>query len=368
MLRKFLKFDFVLLGALLLLVAISLVVIYSMSFSGDSQSDSRIIFFHQLAYVALGFLLFFIFSKINYNFWLTYCNWIYFFGIILLLIVLFWGSEVRGTLGWLSIKGLNFQPVEAEKVFLLVFLAGFFSRKKGRLSELVRIVTSIFLLILPLVLVMSQPDLGSALMLILLWLGMILVSGISWKNFLVLLLVGLMVAFSAWFLLEDYQKQRIETFINPELDPKGGGYNVIQSIVAVGSGGIFGKGLGHGSQSQLNFLPEKHTDFIFAAASEELGLVGASVILALYFIILYRVYKISSLAKDNFSYLVGLGALVLFISHFLINVGMNMGITPVTGVPLPFLSYGGSSMISFMALLGMVNNIYLNRKRVDALE
>ena len=162
-------------------------------------------------------------------------------------------------------------------------------------------------------------------------------------------------------MLKDYQKERIANFLNPQNDPQGRGYNVIQSVVAVGSGGIFGKGLGHGSQSQLNFLPEKHTDFIFAALAEELGLLGSGIVLILFGVIVYRLKETARLARDNFGYLLVVGVMAMVLSQAFINIGMNIGMMPVTGVPLPFLSYGGSSLVSILASFGLVQSVYLRR-------
>ncbi|TXH07578.1 MAG: rod shape-determining protein RodA, partial [Candidatus Moraniibacteriota bacterium] len=211
-------------------------------------------------------------------------------------------------------------------------------------------------------LVLQQPDLGSSLVLAFIWLSMILVSGIRWSHFFVLAALGIALIGTSWFFLADYQKARLETFLNPELDPRGSGYNVLQSMVAVGSGGWWGKGVGHGSQSQLNFLPEKHTDFIFAVISEELGLVGGGLILFLYALLLYRIARIAEMARDNTGHLIAVGILALFFIHILINLGMNMGFLPVTGLPAPFLSYGGSALLSFFLALGLLLSVHRYRE------
>jgi rod shape determining protein RodA len=176
-----------------------------------------------------------------------------------------------------------------------------------------------------------------------------------------IVLVGIIATTSGWFMLKDYQKDRLVNFVSPDNDPKGTGYNVIQSIIAVGSGGIWGKGLGHGSQSQLNFLPEKHTDFIFAVFSEELGFFGSGVVLGLFGLLIYRVKETARLARDNFGYLLAIGVIVMIFSQVLVNVGMNIGVAPVAGVPLPFLSYGGSSMVSVLASIGVIQSVYIRR-------
>ena len=193
------------------------------------------------------------------------------------------------------------------------------------------------------------------------WIGMLFASGLNKQVIFSLMFVGVIGATTGWFVLKDYQKERLVNFVNPERDPKGTGYNVIQSIVAVGSGGIWGKGLGHGSQSQLNFLPEKHTDFIFAVFSEELGLFGSGVILGLFGLLIYRIKEAARLARDNFGYLIAIGVIMMLFLQVLVNVGMNIGVAPVAGVPLPLLSYGGSSIISVLASIGIIQSIYLRR-------
>ncbi|MFZ1626459.1 MAG: FtsW/RodA/SpoVE family cell cycle protein, partial [Candidatus Moraniibacteriota bacterium] len=230
------------------------------------------------------------------------------------------------------------------------------------LGEWTRLIASLFLSALLIILVLRQPDLGSSLVLGFIWLSMILVSGIRWKHFFVLGSIGLLLIVASWFFLADYQKARLETFLNPELDPQGSGYNVLQSMVAVGSGGVTGKGIGHGSQSQLNFLPEKHTDFIFAVISEELGLIGGGIIIFLYGLFLYRITRIAETARDNTGYLIAVGVLSLFFIHILINLGMNMGFLPVTGLPAPFLSYGGSALLAFFLALGLLLSVYRYRE------
>jgi rod shape determining protein RodA len=256
---------------------------------------------------------------------------------------------------------LRFQPVEIAKIIMVIFLASFFAGKKNQLSIVVRTVVSIILIFLPIFLILKQPDFGSAAIILGVWIIMLLISGINKKNLFLLFAIGTLSIGSGWFMLADYQKDRLVNFVNPERDPQGSGYNVLQSIVAVGSGGLTGKGLGHGSQSQLNFLPEKHTDFIFAVLSEELGFFGAAIIFFLYGVIFYRLRCIAMGARDNFGYLLVSGIMAMIFMQFLVNVGMNIGMMPVTGVPLPLLSYGGSSLVSILASIGIAQSAYLRR-------
>ncbi|MEI9966622.1 MAG: FtsW/RodA/SpoVE family cell cycle protein [Candidatus Moraniibacteriota bacterium] len=275
--RFFFKLDWALLIAILFLALTSLLILFGLSSGGGSNY-----FLRQAIFLGLGFTIFFLAARLDYRHIARYSTGIYFLTILVLLAVLFFGATVRGTAGWLSLGIFQIQPVELAKLSLIIFLASFISQKKSELGEWTRIIASLLLSAVLIFLVLRQPDLGSSLVLMAIWGGMILASGIRLRQFLVLALLGTLLCASSWFFLGQYQKDRINTFLHPQSDPRGSGYNVIQSIVAVGSGGVTGKGIGQGTQSQLNFLPEKHTDFIFAAASEEMGLLGASLILAAY--------------------------------------------------------------------------------------
>jgi rod shape determining protein RodA len=291
----------------------------------------------------------------------SYSTKLYFLMLILLGAVIFIGTAIRGTTGWIGFGGFHIQPVEIAKVIMVIFLASFLSKKKTQLSIVVRIAASIVLVFIPVFLVLKQPDFGSAMIIVASWAMLLTMSGLSKKNLLILVLIGLVCATSSWFFLKNYQKARIINLLNPENDPKGSGYNVLQSIVAVGSGGIGGKGLGHGSQSQLNFLPEKRTDFIFAVLGEELGFAGVASLFVLFGVMLWRVKETARMARDSFGYLIAIGMMAVIFFQTLVNVGMNIGVMPVTGVPLPFVSYGGSSMVTMLAAIGIIQSIYARR-------
>ena len=357
--RNFLKLDWVMTIAIFLLLAVGLVTLYTIS---SVESTAQLNHFQKQAVsVCIGLVLMVFFSFFDYRALNSYSTKLY-FGIIGILVVLvLWGTTVRGTTGWIGVGAFNLQPVEITKLIMIVFLASFLSKKKTHLSVIVRTVASIILTAIPVFLILKQPDFGSAAIVMGIWLGMLFVSGITKKVFFGLMLIGILTASSGWFVLKDYQKERLINFVSPENDPMGSGYNVIQSTVAVGSGGVWGKGLGHGSQSQLNFLPEKHTDFIFAVFAEELGFVGAFAILILFGILIYRIKEAARLSRDNFGYLLAVGIAMMLFLQILVNVGMNIGVAPVAGVPLPLLSYGGSSMIAILASLGIVQSIYLRR-------
>lgn len=316
------------------------------------------IFWRQAIFISIGLVAMLFFAFSDYQILKSKSTLIYFLSLLILIFVLFFGSTVRGTVGWIGFGLFNVQPVEIAKLALIIFLASFISQKKMELGETGRLITSFILCSVMILLVIKQPDFGSAMVLVGIWLGMTVISGISIKKIVFIIIIGIGIAVFGWFQLHTYQKDRIFSFINSKvIDPQGSGYNVNQSIIAVGSGGLIGKGIGHGSQSQLNFLPEKHTDFIFASIAEELGLLGSVFVIGLYFIIFYRIRLIALNSSDNFDFLMASGIIIMFSIQVLENIGMNIGIMPVTGIPLPLLSYGGSSLITVMAAIGILSNI-----------
>lgn len=363
MFKKIFIFDWVLVSSALLLSGISLLALYGISAAGFKEQG---IIWKQLSFVFLGILSMTFFARVDYHYLRSYSRPIYFVTILILIIVLFLGSTVNGSSGWLNFGIFNVQPVEFAKIALIVFLASFISSKKMILGEMVQLFVSMFLTLIIIILVMKQPDLGGAMVLLAIWLGMLLLSGINKKAFFIIFSIGILISSISWFYLADYQKARIASFVNPELDIRGRGYNVFQAIVAVGSGGITGKGIGHGSQSQLNFLPESHNDFIFATITEELGFFGSMLILFLYAIMFYRLRNIATLAPDNFGYLVISGIMMMLFFQLLVNIGMNMGLVPVVGITLPFLSYGGSSILACFIAVGIALNIFNKRTIADS--
>lgn len=362
MLGKILKFDWILIVATLLLLSVGLLALYSISVT-EKPADGMTFFGRQMVAFVIGFVIMVVFSLLDYHYFKSHSKIIYFLMLILLLAVLLMGSLVRGTTGWISIGFINFQPVELAKILLILSLASFITKSKAMLSELSRIIASFGIAGTAIFLVLRQPDFGSALVLVSILVTMLLLSGIEWKYLASLFFLGILSIIITWFLLADYQKNRIINFVNPENDPKGSGYNVIQSMIAVGSGGMSGKGLGHGSQSQLNFLPENHTDFIFAVIAEEFGVFGVGVVMLLMCVIFYRIKKIAEISMDNFGYLIVAGSMAMFFTQVVVNIGMNIGVMPVTGIPLIFLSYGGSSLISSFIVIGIINNIFISSRR-----
>lgn len=342
-----------------LLLILGMLALYSISFQDSTFIATNLK--KQLTSALIGMALMFFLAFYDYRVFNSFSTKLYFAILAVLICVIFWGTTIRGTTGWIGFGVFHIQPVEIAKLILIIFLASFLSKKKKQLSIVVRIVASIVLIFIPVFLIMRQPDFGSAVIIIAFWIVMLTLSGISRKNLAILAFIGVIIGSSSWLFLKDYQKERLINFVSPERDPRGSGYNVIQSIVAVGSGGIFGKGLGHGSQSQLNFLPEKHTDFIFAAIAEELGFFGAGLVFLFFGIFFWRAIRTARLAKDNFGYLLAVGIVIMIFVQFLINIGMNIGVMPVAGVPLPFLSYGGSSLVAMLASVGVIQSVYLRR-------
>lgn len=368
MLNKFLKVDWVLLFSAALLLGIGLAVLYSISMATPSDG-SLTIFWRQVifAFIGVGVMLFF--ALTNYQNLKYRSTAVYFATLLILLLVLVFGRNIRGTAGWIGIGSFHIQPVEIAKLAMIIFLSSFISQKKMELGENGRLIASIILCGIMILLVIKQPDFGSAMVLISIWAGMTLVSGVSAKKISIMIVATAIIAIVGWFNLQPYQKDRVMSFVQPgSVDIKGAGYNVNQSIIAVGSGGISGKGIGHGSQSQLNFLPEKHTDFIFASIAEELGLLGSLFVVGLFAVMFYRMRMIALNAPDNFGFLISIGIMLMFFVQVWENIGMNIGIMPVTGIPLPLLSYGGSSLIVTLSCIGILSSINSRRETLISRE
>lgn len=356
----FKKFDWVLFSSVLMLAAFGLLILYSTSLSGGGGDIGN--FWKQFVFVGIGIGVVFIAPAFNYRLLSGLAKTLFVLSVILLLAVLFFGETVRGTTGWFGIAGFGVQPVELVKLFLLIYLARFFSeyaRDPGGIKQIVGSGTAVSVLVL---LVFLQPDFGSAFLLLAVWGALLLVSGIKRLHLVVMALVLIGGILLSWaFVLQPYQKERISVFLDPERDPLGRGYNVTQSIIAIGSGGLMGKGLGFGSQSQLRFLPERQTDFIFAVLAEELGFVGVALVLVLFTVFLFRTWRIALKSRDDFTLFLTLGILLSIGIEVFVNIGGNLRIMPVTGVTLPFLSYGGSSILTKFLMVGILQSIAVRR-------
>ncbi len=355
---KIKRFDFSLFILTLFLIIIGLVLQYSLSLAGGSGSNN---FVKQLIFFIIGLVLFFAVSFVDYRFIKSAVFLVYVLTILFLIFTLFFGHVFRGVKGWLSFGGLNFQPAELAKFTAIIILAKFWqeSRKPIRVKHII----ASFVLIIPLIfLIFFQPDLGSAAMIVFLWGGILLLIDENKKHILGLLIIVILISLIGWFaFLKDYQKERISTYFSPSSDPLERGYQITQSIIAVGSGEILGRGFGLGPQSQLKFLPASETDFVFAVLAEEFGLVGGLFFLIIYSLFLYRLIVVGRTVYDNFSLIAILGSAIYFFVQLIINVGMNIGLVPIVGVPLPFLSYGGSSLLVSLLTLGVIESIIIHQ-------
>ena len=367
----FKRTDWLLSTVIILLAVFGLAAIYSialsqnlgltdLSASAGEMTGEFLNFKKQLAWLIIGLALMFFFANFDYHY-LQKVSWLgYLLSLILLVLVLTpLGSTLRGTRGWFSFGPLTFQPVELTKVFLIIVLADIYCRWSWIINQFKHLLLIGLVVFIPFVLTLIQPDFGSAMVLFFTWLiSFFLVTKNKWHLVFILSSIILLFLTSWFFVFADYQKDRIRTFVNPALDPLGSGYNVQQSIIAVGAGRLAGRGLGFGSQSQLKFIPESQTDFIFSVIAEELGFIGVIMVLGFFVFLFYRLYKIALTAPDDFGlFLVILVAILIFIQVF-INIGMNIGLLPVTGISLPFVSYGGSFIIVMLILVGLVMNVY----------
>jgi len=362
--RRFLSFrdfDWTLLGFVMILSVISILEIYS------ATMHTKFVGFHkmQILWLMGGLAAMFIFSVIDYHRLVDFIHWIYGFCIVSLIAVLAIGTKVLGARRWIKLPGgIHFQPSEWVKLVLIVAVARYFVGLSGRELTWKDIFKAMALVGVPMLLVLKQPDLGTALtyspiLIIGLFLG-----GIDWKKAGIILLVGLLAAGVVWKsgkVLKPYQKARLTSFMNPDSDPQGTGYQIRQSLIAVGDGGVFGRGATKGTQTQGDFLPIPYTDFIFAAFCEEHGFIGAMVVLLLYFLILMRLIQNAQTAADLSGTLIVMGVVAVLIFQIAVNIGMVIGLMPVTGIPLPLMSYGGSSVLFTFLALGMVMNVRMNR-------
>lgn len=329
----------------ILLLSLGILVIYT------SSVQLAII---QAVVAGFGLILFFIISSIDWELLDQYLWIIYFLTLVLLIIVFIMGVETRGSVRWISFGSFNLQPSEFAKIALILILAKFWT---NNIPTLINVFKSIILATPFLILVFNQPDLGTTIILGVIWITCLVAANASVQKILTVIVSSTIIIPIIWHFLKDYQKLRLTGFLSPEKDPLGVGYHVIQSTIAVGSGEIFGMGLGRGTQSRLQFLPEFRTDFIFAAIAEELGFLGSAVVLGLYCLIFIKGLKILQSGDSRFSNLVVIGVLGMLFSQIMINIGMNIGIMPITGITLPLLSYGGSSILVTLVCLGLLVSV-----------
>lgn len=422
------RFDFYLFLVMVLLIAIGCLMIYSAVYGSPWKTP---FYARQGVYALLGMGVIIVVMGINYHLFNQYGKWIYLFSLLLLVVVLFFGKSVRGARSWIPMGNFTFQPAEFAKLGLIIVLAQYLTNYPEGVKRISGLIIPFLLTLAPVALIILQPDPGSALVFLAIFLAMLylggariiyLVSFISMgilalgiplllaldprnKTFLprifsnlsstfglIIIVVGviglisyilsrlkfrvgvnhflfsslvfcggIVLSYPLRLFLKEYQKMRLVSFIKPSIDPLGAGYHIIQSQISIGSGGFLGKGLLAGTQGKLGFLPAQHTDFIFSLLSEEMGFLGAAFLILLFSILLLRGIRIASLARNRFGSLLAGGIIALFVFQITVNLGMNMGIMPITGLPLPFVSYGGSALITFMAGVGILLNIYSRR-------
>lgn len=357
----FKNFDWLILAAVLLLAVFGLIEIYSVALGQEAVDFLN--FRKQALFILVGLGLLFFFALTDFQVLKSLAKYLYPLAVILLLAVLMFGSSVRGTKGWFGFGGLGIQPVEFVKVILLIFLADYFSNLATRVKTLSQLWYSGIMTGILAGLVLFQPDFGSSLMLLAIWFILLILTGFRRKYFLAIAAIFIVtITFSWFFIFKDYQKERIMTFVNPQAGALSTGYNISQAKIAVGSGSLMGKGVGFGSQSQLKFLPEAQTDFIFAVIAEELGFLGVCLVLGFFALFFARLLAVIPKINNDFGVYFILGSLGLIFLQMFINIGMNMGIMPVVGLSLPFVSYGGSGIVSLFILVGIMENIIIKSK------
>jgi len=358
--EKLHNIDWLLLLFLLPILGAGLITMSS--FTGEEPFFAR-----QIVWIIVSFGVFGAFSFVDFRFLkqsnLLISIYLFFVGLLLLLFIL--GTTTKGATSWFNFGSFSFQPADFMKLVLILVLAKYFSRRHVEIQNIKHLFISGLYMLVPFALVFLQPDFGSGVIIFAIWFGMTLVSGISKKHLALVIGTGVIAFLVMWFgVLQPYQQARITSFLNPLADIQGTGYNAYQSTIAVGSGQFLGKGVGYGTQSRLKFLPEYETDFIFAAYAEEWGFVGAVFLLILYGLVLWRILRSAQYGASNFEMLFALGLAILFVSHIIINIGMNLGLMPVTGITLPFMSYGGSHLLTSFIGLGILMGLRKNERSI----
>ena len=358
--RIFHYFEWALLAFVLSICAMGVLNIYSTGFSAAEGNVP--LYLKQIQWIALGLIFMMFIFFVDYRVIIQYAYIIYGVTIALLILVFILGYASHGSQRWLGGGFFAFQPSELMKVVIIITLARYFdNHKSNEPYKLKELWVPLLIVIFPFVMILKQPDLGTALMLMIVFISIVFFIGVDKKSLIAALVSGLILLPIAWHFLKDYQRERLITFLNPEEDPLGAGYHIIQSMIAVGSGEIFGKGFLSGSQTQLKFLPEQQTDFVFSVFAEEWGFIGGVILIVMFMIIILWGLKIALQARDLLGTITAFGVTALISWEFFINIGMVLGILPVVGIPLPFFSYGGSAMLSLMAAIGLLINVSARR-------
>jgi rod shape determining protein RodA len=363
--RRLLKnLDYRLLLIVFILSLYGLLIISSAS-QGIGLDDSFYYVRKQIIGMLIGLVAMIVVLCIDYINFYRWSWYLYACNLIFLGLVLFIGSEGGGAYRWIDLRVFDFQPSELAKFIIIITLAALLLDYEDKPNSFSSMLVFLFHVLVPMVLIFLQPDLGTALVFIVIFFGMLYFAGISWRYLLPVVCTGLALLPFLWTRLLPYQKMRLVVFFNPELDPLGYGYQLKQSMIAIGSGGVTGKGIYQGTQAGLRFLPEPYTDFIFSVLGEELGFLGAVFLLFLYFLLIYHILKIGSYSKDTFGAYICVGVAAMLVFQILVNIGMTLSIMPVTGIPLPFMSYGGNAMLVNMLSVGIVLNIGMRRHKIQ---
>lgn len=357
------NFDWSMIWTLFGIICIGLLSIYSALYPQIQARPTNNLFIRQIIWLAIGFAVLSGSLFFNYQRLKSLSPWLYGLLLLLLLVVLVIGREVHGSRRWLEIIGFQFQPSEFMKVIIVIQLAGYFSSQEvTSFPSIGKLVLPVGFVVLPVLLVLAEPDLGTAISLTAIATTMMLFVGIRWKYLAVLALTVIPMTIPVWeHVLKPYQKRRVMILLSPELDPLGAGYHIRQSKIAIGSGMLWGKGFLNGTQSKLHFLPEKHTDFIFSVWAEEWGFVGCAVLLLLFCLLIFLMLRVATRSRDRFGSLIAVGMSALILWQAFINIGMVIGLLPVVGITLPFVSYGGSSLITLCLAIGLIENVSMRR-------
>ena len=361
--KSYRNIDRTLALVVLIVLALGLSAVFSATHTDGSVAKREGLFMRQVFWVLAGLVLAFIIMSIDYQRFIDASYILFGVTLILLFVVMVKGHTRLGAQRWMSIAGFGFQPSEFVKLTFVLVMSSYLGHRAKFTYHISDLVMPFILLGVPLIMIFMQPDLGTAMLLMPILFAMLFIRGARMRHLVGIMSAGILAAPVMWFMLKSYQRQRLAVFINPNIDPLGAGYTIIQSKIAIGSGFLFGKGWLSGTQNQLNFLPERHTDFIFSVVGEEGGFIGCVVLISLYAVMIYRGLRIIYATGDTYGKLLATGIVTMLASQIIVNIGMASGFLPVVGVPLPLMSYGGSSLITILASLALLMNISMRRER-----
>jgi len=362
--RVWRRFDGVLFILMLIIIGIGILMINSVYRTPGTDPESAWsdnLVLRQLLFAGIGLAMYLVMAAIDYRFLVENARWVFLLTLVMLLVTALIADPTFGTAAWLDVGIFGIQPSELSKVLVIIVLGRVLAQPQARLETLGPLAQSVLVVALPCALVYLQSDLGMVLLLAITWVGMVFISGVRWRHLLGLGALGAAALPVVWFRLEDYMRDRVFDFVNPGQDPSGSSYNIIQALISIGSGGWWGKGYMQGSQSQLRFLRVRHTDFIFSVLCEEFGFVGALVLILLFVALLMRLVRIADHASDEAGRLIVAGIAVVLFAQVFINMAVNANLLPVTGLPLPMVSYGGSSLVTTMMALGLAQSVAMRQ-------